>query len=274
MRTLSLAALTVLELSPVEMVRCAAQTGYTHVGLRPVAATEHEPQWPLTGDTPLRREVLAALRDTGVKVLDIEILRLKPDTDVAAFDVVLETGAALGASFVLVAGNDPDEGRLTERLALLAQRAHAFGLRPCLEPMPWTDVRDFTQGLRIAQNTGSDEAGVLVDPLHFDRGGNHAEQLLPVPPGRLPYLQFCDAPAERPRTLDGLLYQARSARLPPGQGGLDLLSLLSAAPAGVPLSLEVPMADVPGMPARTAFERAALVRAETVKWLVRHGLAH
>jgi len=62
--------------------------------------------------------------------------------------------------------------------------------------------------------------------------------------------------------------------LPPGQGGLDLLGLVSAAPADVPLSLEVPMADVPGMPARTPFERAALVRAETLKWLARHGLAH
>ena len=274
MRALSLAALTVLELSPVEMVRCAAQAGYTHVGLRPVAATEHEPPWDLIGDTPLRREVVAALRDTGVKVLDIEILRLKPDTDVSAFDAVLETGAVFGASFVLVAGNDPDEARLTDRLAALAHRARAFGLRPCLEPMPWTDVRDFTQGLRIAQNTSGDGAGVLVDPLHFDRGGNHAEQLLSVPPDRLPYLQFCDAPAERPPTLDGLLYQARSARLPPGQGGLDLLGLVSAAPADVPLSLEVPMADVPGMPARTPFERAALVRAETLKWLARHGLAH
>jgi len=28
------------------------------------------------------------------------------------------------------------------------------------------------------------------------------------------------------------------------------------------------------MPARTPFERAALVRAETLKWLARHGLAH
>jgi sugar phosphate isomerase/epimerase len=271
-RALSLAALTVLELSPVEMVRCAAQAGYTHVGLRPVAATAHEPQWPLCGDTPLRREVIAALRDTGVQVLDIEILRLKPDTDVAAFDAVLDTGAAFGARFVLVAGNDPDEARLTERLAALARRASAFGLRPCLEPMPWTDVRDFTQALRVAEATGLDEVGVLVDPLHFDRGGNHAEQLLPVLPSRLPYLQLCDAPAERPATLEGLLHQARVARLPPGHGGLGLVGLLSTAPAGAPLSLEVPLAPLPGEAAMAAQDRAALIHRETVKWLTRHGL--
>lgn len=274
MRALSLAALTVLDLSPVEMVRCAAQAGYTHVGLRAVAATEHEPQWPLVGDTPLRREVLAALRDTGVQVLDMEILRLKPETKVIDFDPVLETAQALGASFMLVAGNDPDEARLMQRLAALAQRARAFGLRVCIEPMPWTEVRDFAQGLRVVQATGNEEVGVLVDPLHFDRGGNHAEQLLSVPPHRLPYLQFCDAPAGRPSTLDGLLHQARSARLLPGHGGLDLLGLLSAAPAGVPLSLEVPLAPSPGEAAMPAHDRAALIHRETLKWLTRHGLAH
>jgi len=272
MRTLSLAALTVLELSPVDMVRCAAQAGYTHVGLRPVAATEQEPQWALAGDTPLRREVLAALRDTGVRVLDVEILRLRPQTDVATFDPVLETGAAFGASFVLVAGNDPDEQRLTERLAALAERARGFGLRPCIEPMPWTDVRDFAQALRIVQATGDEEVGVLVDPLHFDRGGNHAEQLLAAPPHRLPYLQLCDAPAEHPGSLEGLLHQAREARLPPGDGKLDLVGLLSAAPAQAPLSLEVPMREVPGAPYATAQERASYIRGQTVAWLMRHGL--
>ena len=34
-RILSLAALTVLELSPPEMVEVAARAGYSHVGLRP-----------------------------------------------------------------------------------------------------------------------------------------------------------------------------------------------------------------------------------------------
>ncbi|HEY5308601.1 MAG TPA: sugar phosphate isomerase/epimerase, partial [Casimicrobiaceae bacterium] len=38
-RILSLAALTVLELSPPDMVSCAAAAGYTHVGLRLLPAT-------------------------------------------------------------------------------------------------------------------------------------------------------------------------------------------------------------------------------------------
>ena len=41
-RIFSLAALTVLELSPPDMVEAAARAGYSHVGLRLVPATEQE----------------------------------------------------------------------------------------------------------------------------------------------------------------------------------------------------------------------------------------
>jgi len=40
---LALAPLTVLELSPPEMVACAATAGYSHVGLRLLPATGNEP---------------------------------------------------------------------------------------------------------------------------------------------------------------------------------------------------------------------------------------
>ena len=56
-RPLSLAALTVLELTPTAMVRCAAEAGYSHIGIRlipptrsycgsvAVAGTRRTPMW-------------------------------------------------------------------------------------------------------------------------------------------------------------------------------------------------------------------------------------
>jgi sugar phosphate isomerase/epimerase len=241
MRTLSLAALTVLELSPVEMVRCAADAGFSHVGLRLLPATPDEPVWDVVGDTPMLRELLTALADTGVQTLDIEILRLKPDTVVADYQRVLETGARLGARYVLVAGNDPNEARLAERFAQLCERAAPLRLSAYLEPMPWTDARDFTQAARIVRRCAQPNAGVLIDPIHFDRAGNVTSQISRVAPEQLAYLQFCDAPAARPTDLEGLLHQARAERLLPGHGGLDLHGILRAVPADAPLSLEIPM---------------------------------
>ena len=263
MRPLSLAALTVLELSPPEMVRCAAEAGYSHVGIRLLPATPNEPVWDIVADTPMRRELIATLASTGVHTLDVEILRLKPETEVRAFLPVLEAGRLLGARYVLVAGNDPDEARLTARLAALCELALPFGLAIYLEPMPWTDARDFMQAARIVERAAQANAGVLIDPIHFDRGGNVATQIAQVPAQRLAYLQFCDAPAERPADLEGLLRQARAERLPPGEGGLDLRGILAAAPADAPLSLEIPMQSR-GLPAQA---RALLALTATRRFL-------
>ena len=62
----------------------------------------------------------AALKDTGVGVADVEIVRLKAETDVADFTPFFARAERLGARNVLVAGDDPEEARLT---ALLPEAA-------------------------------------------------------------------------------------------------------------------------------------------------------
>jgi sugar phosphate isomerase/epimerase len=240
-RPLSLAALTVIELTPPQMIQCAADAGYDFVGLRLLPATDQEVRYDFIGDTPLKRETLARLKDTGVGVLDAEILRLKPDTDVTAYKAMLETAAELGARYVLVAGNDPDEARTADNLAKLCDLAAPLGLTPSIEPMPWTDARDITQVARILNAARKANAGLLIDPIHFDRAGSSTDELRALPREYFRYLQFCDAPAERPKDLETLLYQARCERLMPGQGGLDLAGILRALPDDLPISIEVPM---------------------------------
>jgi sugar phosphate isomerase/epimerase len=260
-RRLSLAALTVLELSPADMVSCAAAAGYSHVGLRLIPATDREPVWPIIGDTPLVREVEGRIADTGITVLDIEILRLKPDTRIEDYLGSLETGARLGARHALVAGNDPEEARLTERFAALCDLGAPFGLTMNLEPMPWTDVTNLQQAARVVAGAGRSNAGVLIDPIHFDRAGNAPADIALVPPAAYHYAQLCDAPAQRPVDTETLLYQARAERLMPGDGGLDLQGILRALPADIPLALEIPMQQL----ARSvgAVERARRMRAKT-----------
>ena len=96
-------------------------------------------------------------------MLDVEILRLKPDTLVANFEALLAVGADFGASELLVAGNDPDEQRLTDNFAALCDLAAPYGLHPHLEFMPWTDAKDLTQATRIVENAGRANGCVLVD---------------------------------------------------------------------------------------------------------------
>jgi len=266
---IGLAALTVLELSPPDMVSCAHEAGFDAVGLRLLPATAEEVQHPMVGDTPLVRETARRLADTGVPVLDIEIFRLKPDTVVASYRAALATGARLGAREALVAGNDPDEARLIDNFAAFCELAAEFGIGANLEPMPWTDVKTFADGARIVAAAARPNGGVLLDPIHFDRAGCAVADIAQVPTARLRYMQLCDAPTERPRDTPTLLFQARAERLMPGDGGLDLAGMVRAMPPDTPLSIEIPMRaltqTLPAVPrTRRMLEktRALLVRLE------------
>jgi sugar phosphate isomerase/epimerase len=262
-RLISLAALTVLELTPPQMVTCAAEAGYSHVGIRLLPATPNEPQYDIVGDTPLLREVESRLADTGVKVLDVEIFRIKPETRVADYEAAIATAARLGASELLVAGNDPDESRLVDTFGAFCDLAESYGLGAGLEFMPWTDAKDLTQGARIVERTGRDNAAVLIDPFHFSRSRSRVEDIASVPASRFHFMQFCDVPAEIPPTMDEILAQARGERLFPGDGGVDLLGILRAVPRDIPLSLEVPtltLAKTVGAPERARRALAATKR--------------
>jgi sugar phosphate isomerase/epimerase len=160
----------------------------------------------------------------------------------------------------LVAGNDPDEARLTERFAALCELGAPLGLTMDLEAMPWTDVKTLQQSARVVARAGKDNGGVLIDPIHFDRAGNVAADIAAVPHARIHYAQLCDAPAARPRDTETLLHQARAERLMPGDGGLDLKGILRALSDELPLGLEIPMHQL----ARTvgAVDRARQMRVK------------
>ncbi|ROL67216.1 xylose isomerase [Pseudomonas chlororaphis] len=239
-RIFSLASLTVLELSPPDMVEVAARAGYSHVGLRLVPATAEEHHFPLVADAELRRQTMARLRDTGVRVLDVEILRLKPETRVADFEAILAVGAEFGASELLVAGNDADEARMTDHFAALCDLAAGYGLHPHLEFMPWTDAPNLERALRVVKHAGRDNGCVLVDAFHFDRSASSLEDLARVDPARLRYAQLCDVAGPRPADMQEILRQARNERRFPGDGDCDLAGLLHCLPADLPLSLEIP----------------------------------
>ncbi|MDZ3992113.1 sugar phosphate isomerase/epimerase [Pseudomonas sp. Teo4] len=266
-RIFSLAALTVLELSPPDMVEVAARAGYSHVGLRLVPATQEERHFPLVADAELRRQTQARLRDTGIKVLDLEILRLKPETCVADFEAILAVGAELGGTELLVAGNDPDQVRLTERFAELCDLAAGYGIHPHLEFMPWTDVRNLRQAMDIVAEADRANGCVLVDAFHFNRSRSSLQDLARLAPQCMRYAQLCDVAGPVPDDMDEILRQARNERRFPGDGDADLIGLLRTLPATVPLSLEIPTRQLmeqgisAEQRARMALEKAVAVLA-------------
>lgn len=239
-RTYSLAQLTALPYTPPQMVDLAAATGCDACGVRLLPAAPGGAHHPMTGGSPQLAETLARQRDTGVRVLDLEIIRIGAGFDARAHGAFFEVGAALGAKHVLVAGDDADVGRMTANFAALCDAAAPFGLSCDLEPMPWCPVASVPDATRIVDGAARPNGAVLVDALHFFRSASTLDDVRRLPRSRLNYAQICDGRVPGPTTPEGLIHDARCERLLPGEGGFDLHALFAALPADLPVSVEIP----------------------------------
>lgn len=234
-RAISLAALTVLEVSPVEAVRIAARNGYSHVGLRCVPATPEELHFPILSDLALRRELKSVIAGEGICVLDTEIVRIKSTMDWGVTESAIAFSSEFGATRLLVADNDPDPARSHDTFAKMADLASGYDVTPHLEFMPWTCAPN----LAAAQSRidGIANGALLIDAFHLARSGGQASDIIPGD-SMIGYVQLCDIAGPIP-AMDRILQEARSDRLFPGEGEIDLLGLLQRLP-DIPISLEVP----------------------------------
>jgi sugar phosphate isomerase/epimerase len=239
-RQYSLAALTAIELTPPELVDAAARTGYDAVGLRLKAFRVGEPQQPVLGDTPMRRETEARLRDTELEVLDIEVMFLTPGRDVHEFEQVFETGARLGARHALTLIDIADDALAAAKFAQLCELARPFGVSCALEFAAWLGVGSIGVANTVITRAAQPNAELLLDPFHLYRTGGSAADIAALEPARIRYAQYCDVPREAPLTIEAIVDEARFERVPPGEGGLPLREFLAALPHDIALGLEVP----------------------------------
>jgi sugar phosphate isomerase/epimerase len=258
---LSLAHLTVLGLSPPDMVEVAAAAGYSFVGLRLNAVTATEPKYALHEDRRLLHETKRALAASRVRVLDIELIRLTPDFNVGDYGALLDVSAELGARHLIVQGADAEFARVIEHYAQICDAAAQRNLTADLEFVTWTETPGLTRAAQIVAGVRRDNAGLLVDTLHFSRSNCDLQELAKLPRSWFNYAQVCDAPPEPPATVDELIHAARNERLFPGAGGLDVRGILDALPSGIPYSLEIPNANLAQRMGAAEYARLALTAA-------------
>lgn len=238
-RLFALAPATVLPASLPEMVSIAARAGYDAVGLPLNAAgREGQPDFaPL--DAALLAETEARLKGEGVALYDAVGVALRADTDVANYEPLLETAARLGAAGVMLTVWDSDTTRRAERYADLCERAARRGLDASVEFLPWSALRTIDEAAGLVEASGAANAGIMLDCLHLYRSGGSIETLRPHV-GKVRYAQICDAPAVAPPP-EGLMTEAREARLNAGEGALPLADIFALLAAELPVSVEGPM---------------------------------
>jgi sugar phosphate isomerase/epimerase len=257
---ISLASGVVPEFGPVETIGAAAAGGFDAVGLW------IEPQGWTLGTT---RECRAALADGGLELLDVEVIWLKPDSDMRLHKEVIDIGEELGAKNVLCVASDPDMTANADRLAEFCRHAEGSGMRVALEFGVFTEVKNLQMAMAVLDNVGHPLRALLIDPIHVDRSGTSPREIANVPQGLLPYAQFCDAPAERPdlHDFDAIITDAIDLRQQCGEGGLDLKGIYNALPDSIPLSIELRSKALRER-YPNAQDRARAVAAATRRWLL------
>jgi sugar phosphate isomerase/epimerase len=239
-RRVSLSHLTLIDVPAPDLVQVAADTGYDGVGLRILPVTGG-PDHTLRPGSLRLRETLRAMAATGVPVLDVEVLKIQPGTNVAEYQAFLDVAAELGARYAIAVVEDPVASRAADTLARLCALAAGRGVTVMLEFMVFKAIGTLDAATRLIRAAAAPNAGVLVDALHLARSGGTVEQVRRLPPQLIPYLQVCDAASVLPADdVAAAGEEARRSRLLPGEGALPLAGLLAASPAEAWLSMEIP----------------------------------
>ncbi|MFM0337697.1 sugar phosphate isomerase/epimerase family protein [Paraburkholderia fungorum] len=239
-RLYSLVPLTAIELTPPELVAAASRTGYDAVSLRLSPFRAGEAQHPMFDNSPMLLETEARLHDSGLDVLDIEVMLLTPERDVQDFKRVFETAMRLGARNALTLIDIADHSLAADKFAQLCELAALFGISCALEFAAWLGVGSIQAANAIVSEAAQANGAMLLDPFHLIRSGGKVGDIAAIDPTRIRYAQFCDASATTPATTAAISEEARYDRLLPGDGGLPLREFVAALPAGIPFGLEVP----------------------------------
>jgi sugar phosphate isomerase/epimerase len=252
--TLSLSSLTVLPCSPVDQIDAAQDAGFDAVGLRiqPTLPSDID----VMADVSLRRAIERRIGSTGLRVLDVDVSRVGPQTDVTVFEPLLAYAGYLGAENLVITSLPRDQYRASEefqcarKIAELCEVGARHGVRPILEFIPFRGIASLDQAVRIAKLVDHSNFAICVDTLHLCRSGGDPAELANVDPRLIACIQLCDAPQPAP---DDLRNESRYGRLYPGEGMLPLIEIMRAAPPNVPVSVEAPSMR---RQMRSPFERA------------------
>jgi sugar phosphate isomerase/epimerase len=269
MQSMTLAHL-VLGTNAEETVDAAAAAGFAAVGIRICARRPGDPYAgkPIVGDAAAANALRMRAADRGIRLSNVSAYQFYPDVTWEQVAPVIETTHALGVPTIVANGFDPDLARFSALFGRYCEAAAAAGIRVALEFLPYSGVRHLDAAMRVISDSGADNAGVLLDALHLERSGGTPRDIARLPANRIVFAQLCDAVRmNEPLSDEALLKEARTARLPAGEGELPLFDFLDALPAALEIEYEVARADLAD---RSPLEKARAAAEDASRFMARY----
>lgn len=236
----SISHLTLLKLSPPELIQVADKAGYDYVSLRTICMNlGNEPDYALATNPGLYNETKTALAQSNVKLLDIELAKIHDEIDFGHYEREMEVAAKLGAKHVISSIWTENRAFAVECYYKLCEIAISYNLTIELEAVPISSVKKTSDILGILKEVNHPNQGLLVDIHHFHRSQEPLSVLKTIPPEWIHFIHLCDASLEIPTSSEEMLKIIREKRLYIGEGGIDIYSIVEALPY-VPMSIELP----------------------------------
>ncbi len=238
----SLAHLTLIGVTPPELVYIAARAGYDAVSPRfiPMHVPGEFTQSPV-GKSQIQA-TKTALKTTGLKVLDVELARLTEDVDPRDFVPALELGGELEAQRMIMSAwtkTRDDRNFLIDVYAETCDLARPYGISVDLEFPTFSRLRTLDEALDIVRAADRPNGGILVDTLYLHLSRIDLAELLHIPSELFHFLHVSDCLPGIADTREGMIQLARDARLYPGEGWIDFKGIIERMPP-VDYSIELP----------------------------------
>jgi sugar phosphate isomerase/epimerase len=242
-RKFSLAYLTIPGTDPISQINIAAEAGYDFVSLRPIPMhLPNEPLFQFDQDRNLFNNIKKALKETNIKIMDIELARVREDLKVEDYESAFAASAELGATDVLSSVWTQDKEFTFKNFAKICDLAAKYKLKVNLEFVTFSGLTDLAGALEVLNKVERPNAYIMVDTLHAHRSYVTPEDLSKVDKNKFGFIHLCDGPGVIPSLDDpSMIGVAREGRLYPGKGEIDLKGLLKAIPSN-PVSIELPNA--------------------------------
>ncbi len=235
---IGVAHFSAIQLPPQEFVRQAAAAGFGSVGLRLYPAFAGAPYYELPRGSRAASEFRSLLDSEGMKVFDIEFFIVGPDFQAASVEHIVAAAADIGAKRLSACGDDADRSRLIENFNAFCQLAGRYGMAVDIENMGWRAVSSYSESAALVHACGQDNAGALVDAIHFFRNGGDVDE---IDVDIVRHVQLCDVVGPPPKGAEDMMKEARSGRLAPGDGILALKDLIAKLDGKAAISVEVPL---------------------------------
>lgn len=241
-------------------VEAAAAAGFTGFGLLSADLPAATQEYGLAG-------IAAMLADNGIVDLELEDIPhwwddgpARAESDRVRHEL-LAAAEALGARHLKVTPNGSnapwDRAHWAAKFGELAEQAAGVGCRLGIEFFPWANVANLHDGLQLVQDSGSENAGVIIDVWHIARAGTPVADLAAVPLERIIGVELNDADADVVGTLfEDTVHRRRFC----GEGSFDLTGMIAAlrtAGWNGPWGVEILSDEYVALPVDVALDRAA-----------------